>query len=148
MSKISFKCKEKKRKEIVERKREEEGCHENQQNAQNQGLCCHEHVKLMKKERNESIRKKKVQVNRPDHCIHCDEDPCVFIQIETRLKENGVIYYDESEYMQKIMWHTTVLDASMCFSMLQCLFYGRGSTTTRSPTMPVLRMASVRFSLP
>jgi hypothetical protein len=33
MAKISFKCKEKKRKAIVERKREEEECHKNQQNA-------------------------------------------------------------------------------------------------------------------
>jgi hypothetical protein len=52
----------------------------------------------MKKERNKIIRKKKVKVNGPDHCIHCDEDLCVFIQIETHLVENGVIYYNESEY--------------------------------------------------
>jgi hypothetical protein len=32
------------------------------------------------------------------HCIHCDEDPCVFIQIESRLWENDTIYYDSYDY--------------------------------------------------
>jgi hypothetical protein len=104
MAKISFKCKEKKKKEIVESEREEEECHENQHNVQNQGFCCHEHVKQMKKERNESIRKKKAKVNGPNHCIHCDEDPHVFIQIEMHLTKNDhVIYYDESEYAKDLV---------------------------------------------
>jgi hypothetical protein len=37
-------------------------------------------------------------VDRPDHCIHCDEVPCVFIQIESRLCENDTIYYNSYEY--------------------------------------------------
>jgi hypothetical protein len=81
MGKTNFKPKEK-RKEKLEKEREEE-CLENQQNAQNQGLCCHEHAKKMKKERKEQISKKKAKVNGPEHCIHCNEDPCIFIEIET-----------------------------------------------------------------
>jgi hypothetical protein len=49
IAKISFKCKEKKRKKINEKKREEEGCHNNKKLAQNQGFCCHAHAKETKK---------------------------------------------------------------------------------------------------
>ena len=38
------------------------------------------------------------KVNGPDHCIHCDEDPCLFLQIESRLAENNAIYYDVYDY--------------------------------------------------
>jgi hypothetical protein len=69
------------------------------------GYCCHQHAKVAKKERELSkteIKKRKGQVNRvvdgPDHCIHCDEDPCVFIQVESRLCENDEIYFDEEQY--------------------------------------------------
>jgi hypothetical protein len=31
-------------------------------------------------------------IDGPDHCIHCDEDPCVFIQIESCL------WFDEEDY--------------------------------------------------
>jgi hypothetical protein len=37
-------------------------------------------------------------IDGPDHCIHCDEDPRVFIQIVSPLCENGKIYYDDKEY--------------------------------------------------
>jgi hypothetical protein len=42
-----------------------------------------------------------VRVNAPDHCIHCDQEPCVFIQIESGLCENDSIYYDKDAYQQK-----------------------------------------------
>jgi hypothetical protein len=102
MEKMNFKRKEKKRKDRLEMVREEEECHENQMSAQNQGFCCHEHKKRMKKERALSVMKNinniKQKENGPDHCIHCDEDPCVFVQIESRLGENDAIYYDEEEF--------------------------------------------------
>jgi hypothetical protein len=52
----------------------------------------------MKKYRNKKIMKKKAKVNGPNHCIHRDEDPCVFIQIELHLAKNNVIYHDKGEY--------------------------------------------------
>jgi hypothetical protein len=54
----------------------------------------------MKKERTMEQTKGKTQVNGPDYCIHCNEDPCVFVQIEVRLCENDAIYYDEEEYVK------------------------------------------------
>jgi hypothetical protein len=54
------------------------------------------------KEKKEQMRKKREKVKQlehgPDHCIHCDEDPCVFIQIEMCLCENDDIYYDRDDY--------------------------------------------------
>jgi hypothetical protein len=108
IEKINFKRKEKKWKNALEKEREEEEeeCHENQQSAHNEGFCCHEHAKKMKKEREVKLvdkRSKKQKVNGPEHCIHCDEEPCcVFIQIELCLClcENDEIYYDEGEYMK------------------------------------------------
>jgi hypothetical protein len=98
ITKINFKHKEKKRKEIDVKKREEEVCHDNQQLAQKQGFCCHAHATEMKREREEDVRKKKVRVNAPDHCTHCDEEPCILIQIESGLCKNDSIYYDKDEY--------------------------------------------------
>jgi hypothetical protein len=100
IAKIEFKRKEKKRKDIEVKRREEEDCYDNQQLAQNQGFCCHAHATVMKREQEEDVRKKKVKVNAPDHCAYCDEEPCVFIQIESRLCENDSIYYDEDEYQR------------------------------------------------
>jgi hypothetical protein len=63
------------------------------------GYCCHQHAKVAKKEHEHSkteINKRKGQVNRV--VIHCDEDPCVFIQVESRLCENDEIYFDEDQY--------------------------------------------------
>jgi hypothetical protein len=37
-------------------------------------------------------------VDGPDHCIHCDEEPCVFTQIESRLCENDDYYFHEEDY--------------------------------------------------
>jgi hypothetical protein len=34
----------------------------------------------------------------PDHCIHCNEDPCLFVQIELCLCENNGILHDSYEY--------------------------------------------------
>jgi hypothetical protein len=51
-------------------------------------------------QRTDERKKQKVRqlVDGPEHCIHCDEDPCVFVQIEMRLCENDDIYYDGSDY--------------------------------------------------
>ncbi len=102
---IDYRRGERKRKERMENKREEESCTENQELAQMNGYCCHQHAKVAKKEHEHSkteMKKRKGQVNRvvdgPDHCIHCDEDPCVFIQVESRLCENDEIYFDEEQY--------------------------------------------------
>jgi hypothetical protein len=54
----------------------------------------------MKRERQEEMKKKEVRVDVPGHCIHCDEEPCVFIQIESGLCENDSIYYDKDEYQK------------------------------------------------
>jgi hypothetical protein len=99
LARISFRRKEKKRKEKMETKREEEECADNQQNAQNEGFCCHHHAKRMKlKDEEERKMTKQMKVDGPDHCIHCDEDPCVFLQIESRWCENDTMHYDEDEY--------------------------------------------------
>ena len=97
---IDFKRKEKKRKERVKKEEEEEQCHENQQIAKRDGYCCHEHARESKKKaRVKQERQTLVAMdNGPDHCDHCDDDPCVFVQIESRLAENDEIYYDKSEY--------------------------------------------------
>jgi hypothetical protein len=99
LARISIRRKEKKRKENMETKREEDECADNQQNAQNEGLCCHHHAKRMKlKDEEERKMTKQIKVDRPDHCIHCNEDPCVLLEIESRLCENDTIDYDEDEY--------------------------------------------------
>jgi hypothetical protein len=67
---------------------------------QNKVFCCHKHAKAMKKERevklDETYGEKKV--NDPEQCIHCDEQPCVFIQIESHLCENNMICYGRGKY--------------------------------------------------
>jgi hypothetical protein len=71
------------------------------------GYCCHQHAKVVKKEQEDDSKtqmKKQMGeevykvVDGPDHCIHCNEDPCVFIQIETQLCENSKIYFGEEHY--------------------------------------------------
>jgi hypothetical protein len=97
-ARISFKQKETKRKDTMKTMREEEDCAGNQQNAQNKGLCCHHHTRRMKlKDKEESQMMKQAKVDWPDHCIHCNEDPCVLVQIELHLSENNTIYYDKDE---------------------------------------------------
>jgi hypothetical protein len=105
MATINSKGGAKKRKERGEKEREEENYAQNQQSAQNYSYCCHQHAKVAKTEQEERKKQMKKQkdkvnivINGPDHCIHCDECPFVFIQIESRLCENDEIYYDEDEY--------------------------------------------------
>jgi hypothetical protein len=105
MATINFKQGEKKRKERMEKDREEETCAGNQKTAQMYGHCCHQHEKVAKTEHKEKKRQKKKRkdevnkvVDGPDHCIHCDEDPCAFIQIESRLCENHEIYCNKDDY--------------------------------------------------
>ena len=95
---VSFRRKEKKRKDREQREKEEKQCHRDQKTAQKEGFCCHEHGKRMKLEIGEEKKKKEKQVNGPEHCIHCDEDPCAFVQIESQLGENDTIYYNEDDY--------------------------------------------------
>jgi hypothetical protein len=104
MATINYKRGEKKRKERKDREREDENCADNQKSALNCGYCCHQHTKVAKMEHEESKRQKKKKetvkkmIDGPDHCTHCDEDPCVFIQIELRLWENDEIYFEEEDY--------------------------------------------------
>jgi hypothetical protein len=103
LQKVIFKRAEKKRKERVEKQENEENCHDNQQKAKEEGFCCYQHAAEMKKESVEkkeqkASKKLKLTIDGPDHCIHCDEDPCVFIQIEARLNENDEIYFDGYDY--------------------------------------------------
>jgi hypothetical protein len=96
---ITFKRKEKKKRDNMKQRKEEEVCADNQQTAQNKGFCCHHYAKRLKlKEEKEKECTKQAKVDGPDHCIHCHEDPCVFIQIESCLCENDTIYYDSYEY--------------------------------------------------
>jgi hypothetical protein len=55
----------------------------------------HEESKKQKKKQKETVNK---MTDRPDHCIHCNEDPCLFIQIELRLWENNKIYFNQEEH--------------------------------------------------
>jgi hypothetical protein len=104
MATISYKRGEKKRKEREDKEREEENRADNQKSALNCGYCCHQHAKVAKMEHEESKRQKKKKetvkkmIDGPDHCIHCDEDRCVFIQIESGLWENDKIYFDKGNY--------------------------------------------------
>jgi hypothetical protein len=41
---------------------------------------------------------KQAKVDGWDHCIHCNEDLCIFVQIESHLCENDTIYYDKDQY--------------------------------------------------
>jgi len=99
VAKIDFNRREKKRKDNMKMKIQQEECANNQQNAQNEGFCCHHHAKKMKLEEEEERRVKKgAKVDGPGHCIHCDEDPCAFLQIESDLWANDEIYYDADDY--------------------------------------------------
>jgi hypothetical protein len=98
IERMTFKIKEKKRKEREQKEREEENCAENQKNAHNQGYCCHEHGQEAKEKFKKEKKGKKARVDGPHHCIHCDEDPCVFVQIEERLCENDDIYFDAEDH--------------------------------------------------
>jgi hypothetical protein len=106
MATINFNGGKKKRKERDEKEREEEDCAGKDQSTQKHGYCCHQHAKVAKTEEQEEEKKqRKLQkgkldkfVDGPDHCIHCDEELCVFIQIELRLCENDKIYFYETDY--------------------------------------------------
>jgi hypothetical protein len=104
MATINYKRGEKKRKEREDEEREEENCADNPKSALNCVYRCHQHVKMAKMEHEQSKRQKKKEetvwkmIDGPDHCIHCNADLCVFIQIESRLWENDEIYFNEEDY--------------------------------------------------
>jgi hypothetical protein len=93
---INYKCREEKRKDSLEKEGEE--CAENQQSARYNGYYCHQHAKMARTEHDKCKEQMKNQkeylkklVDGPDHCIHCDEEPCIFIQIVLRLCESDRI---------------------------------------------------------
>jgi hypothetical protein len=98
MATINYKRGEKKRKEREDKEKEEENCADNPKSALSCRYRCHQHAKVARMEHEETKKQKKKQkktvnkiIDGPDPCIHCDEDPCVFIQIESRLWENDKI---------------------------------------------------------
>jgi hypothetical protein len=99
-AKLEFQRREKKRKKNDERVREHDECAHKQEEAQKKGFCCHHHAGKYTREEEEETRKKirLTQVDGQYHCIHCDEDPCVFVQIESRLGENDRIHYNEDDF--------------------------------------------------
>ncbi len=83
----------------MKQRKEEEEFTDTQQTAQSEGFCCHHHAKRLKLKFEEQKQcRKQAKVDGLDHCIHCDKDPCVFIQSELRLCKNDTIYYDSYEY--------------------------------------------------
>jgi hypothetical protein len=107
-ARIAFRRKEKNKKESMKRRKEEEDCAGNQRTAQNKGFCCHHHAKRLKlKDIKGKQCTKHAKVDGPDHCIHCDEDPCVFIQIESRLCKNDMIYYDSYDYENALVTYNS-----------------------------------------
>jgi hypothetical protein len=127
---INYRRGERKRKERMEKVREEKSCAENQEKAQMNGYCCHQHAKVAKKEQEHSkaeLKKRKDQVHRvvdgPYHCIYCNEDPCVFVQVESRLCENNK-YTLTRISMRKILCPAIAVDVSVHTST-QPLYGGR-----------------------
>jgi hypothetical protein len=121
---------EKKRKGRLEKEREEEDCSENQRSAQNYGYCCHQHAMAAKTEHDkhkvQMIKQKEKEeklVDEPDHCIHCDKDPCVFIPIKNIFLK-VMIFTSTRKIMRRVMWPTIVLNASVLSSTLHS-FNGR-----------------------
>ena len=85
--------------EYEDRMEEIRVCHEEQEEAQNKGFCCHMHaVKKREEKKEENMKKKAKTVDGPHHCIFCDEDPCAFIQIQSDLCVNDDIYYVTGDY--------------------------------------------------
>jgi hypothetical protein len=61
----------------------------------------------VEKKREES-KKKRRGVDGPHYCISCDEDPCAFVQIETRLCDNDGIYFVSSTYEKEPVGYNRV----------------------------------------
>jgi hypothetical protein len=94
---INYKHGEKKRKDRREKEKEEENCAQDQEYAGNHGYCCHQHERN-KKQISRQTEKTNEFINEEEQCIHCDEDPCIFTQIEMRLCKNDEIYFDVGDY--------------------------------------------------
>ena len=84
--------------EYEERQDEMRACREEQEEAQNEGFCCHMHAMKKKEEKEERKNKKARTIDGPHHCIYCDEDPCAFLQIQSDLSDNDDIYYVTGDY--------------------------------------------------
>jgi hypothetical protein len=87
-------CAKEREEEDCAKEREGEDCAQSQQSAQNEGSGW----KVAKTEHCKLEMKVNEVVDGPDHCIHCDEEPCVFIQIESRLCENDEVYFNKEDY--------------------------------------------------
>jgi hypothetical protein len=101
MELMKFRQNEKKRKERLKIENDERECYENQEIAKSKGYCCHQHSKRTKCEEQkttEDTRKYTRGGEVPNHCIHCDEDMCVFITIESDIGQNDAIYFDKEEF--------------------------------------------------
>jgi hypothetical protein len=96
-------------------------------------------MKLARAVKLEERGRKKQRVNVPDHCIHCNEESYVFIQIECQLCENDGIYYDKDEYQNNPVAYN-IARHKCARTSIRHSSYGRGSTTA-SHTSPVLKMA-------
>jgi hypothetical protein len=82
-----------------DRRAEIRACENQQRQAQDHGFCCYAHaVKRKEERRTEELKKKARTIDGPNHCISCDDDPCAFLQIETRLCDNDDIYFVKKEY--------------------------------------------------
>jgi hypothetical protein len=89
---------------------------------------------------------KGVVVDELEQCIHSDEDPCVFNQIEWRLWKNGKIYFDSGDYEKApITYNSSIGESVLTSTLPSCCV---GVSTTANPTTGVWKTVSVLFSLP
>jgi hypothetical protein len=150
---INYNCGEKKRKDRREKDNEEKKSVKDQESAQNHSYRCRQHAKVAKKEhvkykKQVSRQKEKTKefVDEREQCIHSDEDPCVFTQIEMRLCKNDEIYYNGGDYEKAPISYNRVVGENVLSSTLPS-YCGRVSTT-KDNTTGVLKTVFVLFSLP
>jgi hypothetical protein len=108
-----------------------------------------EHDKCKEQTKKQKAKIKKL-IDGPDHCIHCDEGPCVFIQIESRLCENDAIYFSTRKITPKILWRTTTVDVNARTSMGRVRPMGRHQLRCKAALQAtsVLKMEFALFFLP
>jgi hypothetical protein len=79
---------------------EEKSFVEKEEMAHKKGFCCHDRAieYVLEKEEQKRMMREVSKEYGPDHCIHCDDEPCCFVQIESRLGENDHVYYNEQDF--------------------------------------------------
>jgi hypothetical protein len=153
MATINYKRGEKKRKDRQVQENEEDNCAKDQESAQNHGYCCHQHAKVAKKEHEkfkEQVRGQKEKIikfvdEQEQCCMHCNEDPCVFNQIEMRLCKMTK-FTTTVGIMRRLQFLTTVVGRNVLSSTLPS-FCGRVCTTPNH-NIGVWKTVFLRFSLP